>query len=273
MKAFLRRAQGKPAFGATAQDGVAALRICMEGFEVNTIAVIQARMGSTRLPGKVMRPLCGHPVLEWVVRAVQAAPFDHTTWVATSTLEADDVIANWCDRNYVPCWRGSETDVLERFMGVAKTANADTILRITADEPFIDPQVIAQVATLHTRAWADYTLKRPPAHLSRRPRCRMLHAHALEAAHREATRTIDRDTVTYWITRNRSRFPAEAVINPIPGMAKERWVLDTEDDYKFCEAIVASLALVKGPPSMFDILHLLDRDPNAPPNQRPPHCQ
>lgn len=228
---------------------------------MNTIAVIQARMGSTRLPGKVMRPLCGHPVLEWVVRAVQAAPFDHTTWVATSVLEADDVIANWCDRNFVPCWRGSETDVLDRFMGVAKMARADVILRITADEPFIDPQVIAQVAELQRRTGASYVSNVHPRTYPDGLDVECFTREALEAAHKEATRTIDRDTVTYWITRNRSRFPAEALINPLPNMAKERWVLDTEEDFALCEAIVHRWPWSKGPPSMLDILCILDRDP------------
>src|SRR5262249_54073785 len=83
----------------------------------------------------------------------------------------------------------------------------------------------------------------------------------LETAAAEATRPIDRDTVTYWITRNRSRFPAEAVINPLPGMEKERWVLDTDDDWRFCQAVAQHLPWGHGPPAMLDILGILDAHP------------
>src|SRR5512144_1514270 len=109
---------------------------------MKVVAVIQARMGSTRLPGKVMMNLGGFPVLAWCVRAARAAPGVDEVWVATSTQPADDVIETWCyglgrDAWYrVNCWRGSETDVLSRFRGAAEQSEADIILRLTGDCPF-----------------------------------------------------------------------------------------------------------------------------------------
>jgi glutamate-1-semialdehyde 2,1-aminomutase len=228
---------------------------------MNTVAIIQARMGSTRLPGKVMMPLGGHPVLEWCVRAARAAVGVDQVYVATSTLPADDVIANWCDDHGVLCWRGSETDVLDRFIGCARTAGADVILRLTGDEPFLDPRLIAEVVALQARSGADYVSSCHPRTYPDGLDVECVTRNALEAAHREARRPIDRDTVTYWIMRNRSRFPAEALINPVGNLAHERWVLDTEPDYAFCQAIAHYWPWDNGPPSLLAILGILDRNP------------
>src|SRR4051812_44895102 len=112
------------------------------------VAIIQARMGSTRLPGKVMMDLAGHRVLEWVVRACEAARGVDQVWVATSTLPADDVIAHWCQDMSVLVHRGSETDVLARMHECATVAEAGIAIRITGDCPFVDPQVIGTVVRM-----------------------------------------------------------------------------------------------------------------------------
>jgi glutamate-1-semialdehyde 2,1-aminomutase len=226
------------------------------------VACIQARMGSTRFPGKVMRPLDHHPVLQWVIRACEAAPGVSETWVATSTLDADNVIADWCDDNGVFCWRGSETDVLSRFVGCANASEADVILRITADCPYIDPQVIGAVVRLQKQTGAAYCSNVSPRTYPDGLDVECFTYEALAAADAEATRQIDRDCVTTWIARNRSRFPAEAVINPIPGLQTERWVLDTSADYDLCKAIADRWTWSKGPPTQLDILGLLNAEPD-----------
>jgi len=228
---------------------------------MSTVAVIQARMGSTRLPGKVMMPLGGHPVLEWCVRAVRAAPGLDDVAVATSTRKADDVIANWCDDHNVTCIRGSETDVLARFLLAGELTKADIMLRITGDEPFVDPHVIGAVVAVQKRTGADYVSNCHPRTYPDGLDVECFARHALIAAHLEAFRPIDRDTVTYWIMRNRSRFPAETIINPVGNLAHERWVLDTEQDYAFCQAIAHYWPWDKGPPSQLAILAILDRNP------------
>ncbi len=86
---------------------------------MKTVAIIQARMGSTRLPGKVLAELAGKPAIAWVVRAARAAAGVDEVWVATSTATADDPIADWCAANNVPVYRGSEHDVLDRYAGAA----------------------------------------------------------------------------------------------------------------------------------------------------------
>ena len=228
---------------------------------MNVVAVIQARMGSTRLPGKVLMDLGGHPVLEWCTRACYAAPGVDEVWVATSKLKADDAIATWCRERGIPVWRGSETDVLSRFVGAAEASEADIVLRITGDCPFLDPEVIAGVVRLQKQTGAAFCTNVSPRTYPDGLDVQAMMRSALLAAHREATRPLDRDGVCTWIERNRSRFPAETLINPIPGMETERWVLDTEEDYQFCKAIAALWPWDHGPPSMLDIAGILDRVP------------
>jgi glutamate-1-semialdehyde 2,1-aminomutase len=229
---------------------------------MKVVAIIQARMGSTRLPGKVMMPLDGHPVLEWCVRACEKAPGVTETWVATSTLEADDVIADWCDDHGVFCWRGSETDVLARFMGCANVTNGDLFLRLTGDCPFLDSQVIGAVVRLQYETGAAFCTNVSPRTFPDGLDVQAFTYRALAAADVEAKRPLDRDGVCTWIERNRFRFPAETLINPIPNMAAERWVLDTEKDLEFCRSIVNAWGWKDGPPSMLDILAILDANPD-----------
>src|SRR6185312_2563921 len=115
---------------------------------MKTVAIIQARMGSIRLPGKVLADLAGKPVLAWVVRAARAASGVDDVWVATSTAAGDDIVAAWCKANGVSVHRGSENDVLDRYVGAARASGAQVVVRITADCPFLDPAVIAQTIRL-----------------------------------------------------------------------------------------------------------------------------
>src|SRR3990167_9678664 len=115
---------------------------------MRTVAIIIARMGSTRLPGKVLMYLGGNPVLEWCVFAAENAPGVNQTIVATTTLRADDAIVNWCKKNGVQYFRGSESNVLSRFAGAAKKVKADIVVRLTGDCPFADYKVIGEVIRL-----------------------------------------------------------------------------------------------------------------------------
>jgi len=112
---------------------------------MKTVAIIQARMGSTRLPGKVLEDLAGIPVLSWTVRAAAAIPGVDVAVVATSDQPGDDVLAAWCAEQDIPCHRGSETDVLSRYLKAARAEQADIVIRLTADCPLLDPQICGQV--------------------------------------------------------------------------------------------------------------------------------
>ena len=226
----------------------------MEG-KLRTIAIAQARMGSTRLPGKVMFHLNGKPVLQWTVDAIKAADGIDEVVVATSSLPQDDVIAQYCAMNRINCFRGSESDVLDRFYHCAIGYAADVILRLTCDCPFLDHHVITEVVRLRALKGADYASNIDPPTYPDGLDVECFTFTALSAAWREATRPSDRDCVPQFIVRNRHRFPAVNLTCPLPGLAGERWVLDTQADLNFCANLAVKL---KPLPSYLDILRVLD---------------
>ncbi len=112
---------------------------------MKSVAIIQARMGSTRLPGKVMKTLADVPVIKRVFSRVSMIDGLSAVLVATSTLDKDDPLAEYCAAENMPVFRGSEDDVLDRYVQAARQVDADVVMRITADCPFIDPRVSTRV--------------------------------------------------------------------------------------------------------------------------------
>ena len=227
---------------------------------MKTVAIIQARMGSTRLPGKVLADLAGLPVLAWVVRAARATLGIDEVWVATSTATADDAISKWCEANAVPLHRGSERDVLDRYAGAARVSRADVVVRLTADCPLLDPAVVAQTVRLRAVTGADYASNVDPPTWPDGLDCEVMTAAALFAAAKEATRDLDREHVTPFIRNNRARFSADTLIAPLPSLAAERWTLDTPGDFAFLSALAPQLPAGR-PPAYLEVLAVLDREP------------
>jgi glutamate-1-semialdehyde 2,1-aminomutase/spore coat polysaccharide biosynthesis protein SpsF len=222
------------------------------------VAIAQARMGSTRFPGKVMTDLEGIPVLQWTVNALWDSHGLDDVVIATSTLPADDIIAHYCSMHGINCFRGSETDVLDRFYQCAKEYKADIILRLTCDCPFLDPSVISEVIRLREMTNAEYATNTDPPTYPDGLDVECFTFAALECAHKEAIRSSDRDCVTRFIVRNRHRFPAANLRCPLPGLEKERWVLDTKDDFSFCLEIAKRIGTST---SYLEILDILATEP------------
>ena len=122
--------------------GIYIYRIKRQVLEMNIVAIIQARMGSTRLPGKTMMKILGKPMLWYSVARAKAAKSISRVVVATTTEERDRPIFDYCTKNGIDCYRGSEQDVLDRYYQAAKIFKADTIVRVTSDCPLVDPNVI-----------------------------------------------------------------------------------------------------------------------------------
>ena len=218
-------------------------------------------MGSSRLPGKVLREIAGLPVLGWSVRAARSSIGVTETWVATSTNASDDAVADWCRANAVPCFRGSELDVLDRFNGAAEASGADIVIRLTADCPLLDPAVIGQTVRLRADAGADYASNMDPPTWPDGLDCEVLTVEALFAAASEARRPSDREHVTPFVRNNRHRFRAETLIAGLPGLASERWTLDTAEDLEFLSAVAALLPHDRSP-CFLEVLAVLDRVPS-----------
>jgi len=228
---------------------------------MKTVAIVQARMGSSRLPGKVLADLAGKPVLAWVVRAARAALGIDEVWVATSTATSDDAVAAWCEANATSFYRGSEHDVLERYAGAARQSEAEVIVRITADCPLLDPTVIGQTVRLRAISDVDYASNVDPPTWPDGIDCEVFTKDALLAAAVEARRPSDREHVTPFIRNNRARFSSETLISPLPSLTAERWTLDTQADLAFLSAVTARLPADRAP-SHLEVLAVLDADPS-----------
>jgi spore coat polysaccharide biosynthesis protein SpsF len=222
-------------------------------------AVIQARTGSTRLPGKVLEDLGGRPVLEWVVRAAQAATQIDTVIVATSTLAGDDVVADLAGSLGVPVIRGSEDDVLSRFVAALDAHPADAVVRLTADCPLLDPTLIDAVAG----AWAaspghDYVSTILVRCLPRGMDVELVTASALRAVDRIAV-DHDRVHVTSLLYAGPAAYRLLGVC-VTPPANDLRVTLDTEEDLALLRALVTELP--DKPPAWSDVVAILRARPD-----------
>jgi len=221
--------------------------------------VIQARTGSTRLPGKVLEDLGGHPVLEWVVRAAQAATQIDTVIVATSTLAGDDVVADLADSLGVPVVRGSENDVLSRYVAALDAYPADAIVRLTADCPLLDPSLIDAVAGVWAAAPThDYVSTLVVRCLPRGLDVELVTARALRVVDRIAV-GHDRVHVTslLYAVPTAYRLLGVCVTPPANDL---RVTLDTREDLALLRALVAELP--DAPPAWSDVVAVLRARPD-----------
>jgi spore coat polysaccharide biosynthesis protein SpsF len=203
---------------------------------MTTLGIIQARIGSTRLPGKVLRQLGGRTVLGRVVHAVRSSGVVDDLVVATTTEAVDDAVEAECAAIGVTCYRGSVDDVLGRFLDVVETHESDTVLRFTADSPLLDPQLIAMAARVFAAAGVDY-LSTSLAHtLPRGLDVEVVRTPVLKAIDGLAT-DHHRIHVTSYIYTHADDFDVVGLTLQ-PDLSNLRLTLDTEDDWKLIEAIV-----------------------------------
>ena len=215
---------------------------------MSTVAIIQARMGSTRLPGKVLKPLAGHPMLWHIVNRVQASPGVDSVMIATSLRPENDVIREFCAKEEIPCHSGSEDDVLDRFYNAAKSANATTMLRLTADCPLADPDLIGRLVAAYRVGNYDHmsvatgagsiheTQPRFPDGLD----CEVFPFAVLERAWREATKQPDREHVTPYIWRNGNLFKLGKLFAETD-LSRMRLTVDRPEDFGVITQIYAAL--------------------------------
>ena len=212
-----------------------------------TVAVVQARMGSTRLPGKVLQDLGGRPLLALVLERVGRIAGVDEIAVATSTLAGDDPVAEEARRLGVRVVRGSEQDVLDRYATAAAELEADLVVRITADCPLVDPAVIGQLLAFRAAEELDYAAVLTgavPAEGRRRfpdgLDAEVLRASVLAEAAREATAAYDREHVTPFIKARPERFRI-GYLEAEQDLGDERWTVDQAEDLAFVRAVVARL--------------------------------
>lgn len=210
------------------------------GFDERIVAVIQARVGSSRLPSKVLRALGVRPVLEWVVRAAQAAKLVDEVVIATSVAPGDDAIEALGRSLAVSVIRGSEDDVLSRFLLAADAADASAIVRLTADCPLLDPTLIDQVVNLwRSDRRLDYVSTTLARSLPRGLDVELATVTALQRASQLPT-GHHRVHVTSAFYQPDSGFELGGIVYR-PDSSRFRVTLDTAADAEVLDAIVAVL--------------------------------
>ena len=227
---------------------------------MNIIAIVQARMGSSRLPNKVFLPLEGKPVLEHVIDRLRLCKLLNGIVVATSAELNDDSVARWCEEKEVNIFRGSLNDVLDRYYGAASKIKADVIVRITADCPAIDPNIVDEVVTGFLAGEYDaYGLSGEfPDGLD----CQVFSFSAIEKAWREATLTSDREHVGPYIEKTRPELFKQGGLRKFNGLAHHRWTLDEPCDYEFLQKVFAKLYKKERVFFAEDILALMEEEPD-----------
>ena len=203
-------------------------------------AVIQARASSTRLPGKVLRPLAGRSVLGWVVRAAAAAPGIDNVIVATSVEGDDDAVAEEAERQGALVARGPLDDVLARFALAGELYPADAVVRLTADCPLLDPALIGQLAGLwRAQPSLDYVSTVLVRTLPRGFDAELVRAGTLDEQVATA-KGADREHVTSGIYANPEKYACSGIVVS-PAAEDLRVTLDTAEDWAVIEAVVAEL--------------------------------
>ncbi len=206
---------------------------------MSVVAIIQARMGSTRLPGKALIDIGGETMLTRVVKRVRQAACVDKVMVATSTNPPDEAIVAQCTRLNITVFRGDEQDVLDRYYQAALTHQADVVVRITSDCPLIEPEVIDKVVYTFTeqQPTIDYVANTlPPRTFPRGLDVEVMSFAALARAWQEDENPVWREHVTPYIYRTAGQFRLLNVTNPIDYSAM-RWTVDTPEDLELVRRI------------------------------------
>jgi spore coat polysaccharide biosynthesis protein SpsF len=223
------------------------------------VAIIQAHMASSRLPGKVLMDIAGRTMLARTVERTRRAKRLDEVVVAATTASADEAIVAECGRLEAPVFRGAEEDVLDRYRRAAVAHGAGAVVRVTSDCPLIDPGIIDRVVGAFLREKPDYASNslRPafPVGLG----VSVARVEALERAWREARERYERVHVMPYLYRNPRRFRLLSVEGE-EDLSGHRWTVDTGEDLEFVRAVYARL----GGEGLFDwrdVLALLEREP------------
>jgi len=205
-------------------------------------AIIQARMGSTRLPGKVLNNIAGKPMLWHLINRLQRSVFIEKIIVATTTNEIDCPILDVAEKSGVESFAGSEHDVLDRYYQAAKKFHADIIVRITADCPLIDPRVTDRVIQcyLENKGKVDYVSTGIPPTYPDGLDTEVFSFTALEKAWKEAKSQSEREYVTSYIWKNKQIFRLANVANE-EDLSYMRWTVDEDRDFLFITEIYKGL--------------------------------
>jgi spore coat polysaccharide biosynthesis protein SpsF len=225
------------------------------------VIIVQARMGSTRLPGKVLKPIGGRPMFSYQIERLRRVKHARLIVVATTTNDSDEPIVEFCAAEGVPCTRGSENDVLSRYCEAAHRYDAHAIVRVTSDCPLIDPELIDEAIVMFTGPGRpDYVSNMIEPSWPYGMAVEVISRAALDEANRESREAAEREHVTPFIYWRPQRYRI-ASLTTTPNLSHHRWTVDTPEDFELIRHILEALYKRKPDFSMTDVLSLLDQHP------------
>ncbi|WP_100374044.1 cytidylyltransferase domain-containing protein [Bacillus sp. FJAT-45037] len=227
---------------------------------MKVVAIIQARMGSTRLPGKVLKKINNIPLLEYQMERLKRSTNIDQLVIATTKKESDDPIVGFCNSFGLSYFRGSEEDVLSRYYEAAKYFAAEVVVRITSDCPIIDPNVVDGVIAAYKNNKYDYvsnTLKRS---YPRGMDTEVFAIDVLEKAYKDADKPFEREHVTPYIYLNPETFKLYN-LEYISDQSSHRWTVDTKEDFILIKKILENFKFLDNDFSMEDTLSYINKNP------------
>ena len=235
---------------------------------MSTLAVIQARMGSSRLPGKVLKSIRGKAILLHIVERLRAVPSIDEVVVAVPDDDSNQVLRTFCRVQGISFWAGSENNVLDRFYGAACRHGGDPVLRVTADCPLVDPGSVEKLIAMYRTGEFDYVAVAAGADAEGLSTGRFpdgldtecFSFTALQQAWKEATDPRDREHVTRFIWRQKQRFRCEKLFADSP-YPKLRLTVDHPLDYELVNHIYTELDREGGIFPLAEVIDLLERKP------------
>jgi spore coat polysaccharide biosynthesis protein SpsF len=226
------------------------------------VAIVQARMGSTRLPGKVLLDIAGVPLLARLTSRLARARLVDQIVIATSVEPANDPIASFCRNNDLACFRGSEDDVLDRFCRAARAYAADVVVRITADCPLIDPGVVDDVVlSLLESPGVEYASNVLPRRtFPRGLDTEAFHIELLERLGREEQNPAYRQHVTETVFQHPERFRIHNLESAVD-YSNHRWTVDTDEDLRLVCQVYQGISPL--PFTWRDVIRFLESRPHV----------
>ncbi len=223
------------------------------------VAIIQVRMSSTRLPGKVLKKLNGITVLESLLNQLNYSKLLNDKIIATTSNSEDDVIFNFCKSKEIKCYRGSQDDVLDRYYNCAKKFSINTIIRITSDCPLMDPHVVDAVINFYNDGKYDYVNNFYKKSYPSGTEVEVFSFATLEKTWKNASKPSEREHVTSYIYNNPDKFTI-GCLKYKNNISHFHWTVDRKEDLELVRVLFSKIS--KKPILLEDILEVLKTDPS-----------
>lgn len=225
---------------------------------------VQARMGSTRLPGKVLKHVLGKPLLFYLVERLQRVSEADGLTILTTTLPEDDLIVDFCQKQHVKCFRGSSEDVLDRYYQAALLQRPDAVVRITADCPLADPGIVNQLIKMYREEFPRWDYLSNGFGGQTYPRgfdTEIFSFEGLEKAFINGLKPYEREHVTPYFYLHPEIFSMQGIASPID-YSQYRLTVDTPEDFTLIELILEKLYPSSPFFTLRDVIELLERNPS-----------